>query len=142
MKRLDKELSLNSNCGYVRLTRTPSGGWALLDVHFGLPLFDLALNAQICIRVANSGLLQRSELRGRHSRNMRLLSLRFLSFMSSFYQLGRLPHSPLIISAAASSTTFTTTATSWPPQGRIDDSELPAVDVVFDPLQGLALVDL
>ncbi|XP_012942725.1 protein FAM91A1 [Aplysia californica] len=54
--------------------------WLLLDLCFGLPLFDTALNRQVCGRITKLGLFKQESLQELTS-SSRLLSLKLLEFI-------------------------------------------------------------
>ena len=51
-----------------------------VSVHFGLPLFDLQLNKQICGQIKDHGLFTEASM-AQHSLNSRLLALDLLEFI-------------------------------------------------------------
>ena len=60
--------------------------WMLLDVNFGIPLFNPELNKNICERIVSHGLLDAESLKllGQSSRN---ICLRLLEFIADFQDL-------------------------------------------------------
>ena len=60
--------------------------WVLLDVNFGIPLFNPELNKCICERVVSHGLLQQQSLSSL-SQSSRNLCLRLLEFIADFQDL-------------------------------------------------------
>ncbi|GAB6029426.1 hypothetical protein CHUAL_005185 [Chamberlinius hualienensis] len=69
------ETKLDSSNDFTELDN-----WTLLDCYFGLPLFDLKLNKDICQRVSQNGLC-RSESLSRSTHSSRLLTIHLLDFI-------------------------------------------------------------
>ena len=65
---------------------TITNSWVLLDVNFGIPLFNPELNKRICERIVSHGLLKPESLTslGQSSRNV---CLRLLEFIADFQDL-------------------------------------------------------
>jgi hypothetical protein len=80
VQRVAAALGLSSGCGYVRMARL-GGRWVPLEAHFGLPLFDAALNATVLDRLAARQLLGAAGLRA-HTRACRLFALDLLDFIA------------------------------------------------------------
>ncbi|XP_077496728.1 protein FAM91A1 [Amblyomma americanum] len=103
MERLQEELQLGFSCGYVTLmrmrAREESGDkldgvpdssseehledWTLLDCCYGIPLFDNALNKDVCARVLKHRLCSKDNLKQLTKSNRRL-ALRLLDFISDY----------------------------------------------------------
>ncbi|CAN8001751.1 unnamed protein product [Ixodes hexagonus] len=88
------ELRLQLSCGYMTLMRMRNSetanddvpdldDWTLLDCCFGVPLFDNALNKDICARILNHNLCSADNLKLLVDSN-RDLTQRLLKFMSDF----------------------------------------------------------
>ena len=78
------KLHLEDVCGYIRLlkysSRDGDAVWVPLDLHFGIPLFSISLNEDICARVLRKRTFSEEGLT-RFSRTSRTLALRVLHFV-------------------------------------------------------------
>ncbi|CAN8005937.1 unnamed protein product, partial [Ixodes pacificus] len=93
VESLAEELRLRLSCGYMTLMRMRTSeadddvpnldDWTLLDCCFGVPLFDNALNRDICARILNHNLCSADNLKLLVDSN-RNLTQRLLQFMSDF----------------------------------------------------------
>ncbi|PAA70011.1 hypothetical protein BOX15_Mlig003542g1 [Macrostomum lignano] len=85
VSRLFSELDLQCQCGYITLLceSAPSNGCTLLDLHFGVPLFDSGVTAAVC-----QGLIERELLSERNKapllRANRALTLSLLDFIAEW----------------------------------------------------------
>ncbi|EGG19901.1 FAM91 family protein [Cavenderia fasciculata] len=66
----------NNNTSSIKTT------WEPYNVYFGIPIFDLSLNQQVCLKIQKMDLLSDSNV-ARHNHNSRILSLNLLRFISS-----------------------------------------------------------
>lgn len=87
-RKISNELSLDSSIGYIRFAKYDKDGgdekqerWVPLELRFGLPLFDLDLNRQVCHRIEQENMFSAECLR-KHSLNSRKLCLRLYDFIS------------------------------------------------------------
>ena len=53
---LDLELKETAEKEERKKDRVQSGNWVLLDVNFGVPLFDAELNRDVCNKIVTNGL--------------------------------------------------------------------------------------
>lgn len=103
MERLQEELQLGFSCGYITLMRirarkepdskldgVPESNseerledWTLLDCCYGIPLFDNALNKDVCASVLKHRLCSKDNLK-RLTKSNRRLALRLLDFISDY----------------------------------------------------------
>lgn len=105
LQRLSEELQLGCSCGYVTLmrirAREPAGvdeppnddaddgddehleDWTLLDCCYGIPLFDNALNKDVCAKILEHRLCSKDNLK-QLTRSNRRLALRLLDFISDY----------------------------------------------------------
>ncbi|KAG0439876.1 hypothetical protein HPB47_016490 [Ixodes persulcatus] len=93
VESLAEELRLRLSCGYMTLMRMRTSeadddvpnldDWTLLDCCFGVPLFDNALNKDICARILDHNLCSADNLKLLVDSN-RNLTQRLLQFMSDF----------------------------------------------------------
>ncbi|XP_046858487.1 protein FAM91A1-like [Xenia sp. Carnegie-2017] len=60
--------------------------WCLLDMHFGLPLFDAKLNQEICAKITKEKLFHEDNLENLVNSSRRL-SLRLLDFISNYQDI-------------------------------------------------------
>eukprot|EP00047_Mylnosiga_fluctuans_P004767 m.236504 g.236504 ORF g.236504 m.236504 type:complete len:826 (+) comp12981_c0_seq1:40-2517(+) len=96
--QLVEALALQNEFGYITLIRQcqPSAahpapdvlsgsanndGWEVLDVTFGVPIFDAALNRAVCQRIRSMQLLSEKNAEAM-SRNQRMLALELLDFIA------------------------------------------------------------
>lgn len=73
-------LHLPDACGYLRLAKL-SDRWVPLEAHFGIPLFDDALNAAVLQRIEARRLFTAGQLR-QYTRAVRTLALDVLDFIA------------------------------------------------------------
>ena len=83
MLKVSLQIPCRRSVGYVRLIKLDDG-WAPLDLHFGIPLFDAALNDQVCKRAVKARTFSSSEQLRKHTRDQRELATRLLSFVASY----------------------------------------------------------
>eukprot|EP00002_Diphylleia_rotans_P027658 TRINITY_DN5552_c0_g1_i2.p1 TRINITY_DN5552_c0_g1~~TRINITY_DN5552_c0_g1_i2.p1 ORF type:complete len:280 (+),score=52.35 TRINITY_DN5552_c0_g1_i2:198-1037(+) len=89
---LQKNLHLSHSFGYMTMINLSGRGsdavnqWYPMDVVFGMPLFDVDINEQVCQSIQERSLFSESSMR-QHSRNSRLLSLQLLEFITEYQGL-------------------------------------------------------
>lgn len=94
VEKLSEELQLELSCGYVTLMRTRRSeetdgvtdsldDWTLLDCCYGVPLFDSALNEEVCAKILKYKLCSKDSLK-LLTRSNRRLALRLLDFISEY----------------------------------------------------------
>ncbi|KAH6922838.1 hypothetical protein HPB50_019840 [Hyalomma asiaticum] len=102
LQRLSEELRLGCSCGYVTLMRIRARepvsideppddddveenleDWTLLDCCYGIPLFDNALNKEVCAKILKHRLCSKDNLK-QLTRSNRRLALRLLDFISDY----------------------------------------------------------
>ncbi|KAH7974670.1 hypothetical protein HPB49_018037 [Dermacentor silvarum] len=102
LQRLSEELQLGCSCGYVTLMRIRARepididdppdddddderleDWTLLDCCYGIPLFDNALNKDVCAKILKHKLCSKDNLKQLTKSNRRL-ALRLLDFISDY----------------------------------------------------------
>uniref|UniRef100_A0A2R5LL69 Protein FAM91A1 n=1 Tax=Ornithodoros turicata TaxID=34597 RepID=A0A2R5LL69_9ACAR len=95
VETLTRELELHHSCGYITMMRTQkaAGGseesrgdvseWQLLDCNYGIPLFDNALNKDVCSRVLTHNICSEDSLK-LLTRTNRETALRLLDFISQY----------------------------------------------------------
>ncbi|XP_075525243.1 protein FAM91A1 isoform X1 [Dermacentor variabilis] len=102
LQRLSEELQLGCSCGYVTLMRIRARepidideppdddddderleDWTLLDCCYGIPLFDNALNKDVCAKILKHKLCTKDNLKQLTKSNRRL-ALRLLDFISDY----------------------------------------------------------
>jgi len=87
LHKIQSVLNLSSAFGFIKLLKiTPESEWIPLELHFGLPLGDMKLNADVCKKIEKFNLFSQENLT-RFSRQTREFSLRLLDFISRF-QIG------------------------------------------------------
>ena len=78
------EWKLQKSLGYIRLMKQPDeNNWSFLSLQLGMPLFDIKNNNIVCQEISNQNLFSTENLEY-HSQSCRLLSLKFLDFISKF----------------------------------------------------------
>merc|ERR1711988_605015 len=79
---IQTELLLANSAGYIKMLPLEEDQQPCcpVSVHFGLPLFDLQLNKQICGQIKDHGLFTEASM-AQHSLNSRLLALDLLEFI-------------------------------------------------------------
>ena len=77
-----RALACPHSCGYMRLLRLGER-WAPLDVRFGVPLFDAALNEAVCRHARRAGIFASPAALREHVREQRLLALRLQAFIAA-----------------------------------------------------------
>jgi len=83
VKKLHHLLKLDTSCGVIRMLRLGlESEWMLQTVHYGIPLYDPALNSDVCNRLVSHNVLHHSKLES-FSLNSRLLCLRLLEFIEA-----------------------------------------------------------
>lgn len=112
ISKLSRALSLEKSCGFIRMTRLirendnapPTSGkandWVPLSVHFGLPLFSLELNRQVCARIQQKQLFGAANLEA-FTTWSRELSLSVLDFISQCQASNLYTESPMPLTETA-----------------------------------------
>ena len=91
--------------------------WVLLDVNFGIPLFDTQLNKDVCERIVSKGLWKADSLEHLQTSNKELC-LNLLEFISKFRGLP--------VCASKNPSPFSSAST------QISDCGLPTKPLYFD----------
>lgn len=94
IETLAKELELHHSCGYITMMKTGGTGdaegtrgdttdWQLLDCCYGIPLFDNALNRDVCGRILTHNICCVDSLKSL-TKSSRKIALRLLEFISCY----------------------------------------------------------
>lgn len=86
LKKLQEKLNINNSCGVIKmlLIDHKSKGiykWVPFEINYGMPLYSLYLNQQVCMGIEKYQLFTEENLKA-YSKSSRELTLRFLYFIS------------------------------------------------------------
>ncbi|XP_033109586.1 protein FAM91A1-like [Anneissia japonica] len=130
-KDLDQSSSNTSLASREKLSLDVEGGccdneteeseWVLLDLFFGVPLFDDAVNQEVCRKMADNKLCHKDSL-SELLQSSRRLSIQLLNFIAEKQDLPVIPDLPLDSSVAGTiSSAFNSPTVSYPTKNLLFD---------------------